>query len=155
MNCDEVEEVGSGINRNLYSISSAECSFTPKDQISKLQSLHSKVRVGKEEVTIDPLTLFLRSTCAIERKLETSMEKYFEYELTPYPTSLFKDGLMQLSLSKYLLKNHLLKPCTPRDRPEGESIVDGGALLWSVKWSKQKKFQSIAQRYLKSVTVSR
>ena len=71
-------------------------------------SLHSKVREGKEEATIDPLTLFLRLTFAIERKPETLMDKYFEYKLTPYLTSLFKDGLMRLSLSKYLLKNHVL-----------------------------------------------
>ena len=57
------------------------------------------------------------------------MDKYFEYELTPYPSSLFKDGLMPLSPSKSLLENHVLKPCVPCDCPEGEAIVDGGALL--------------------------
>ena len=55
---------------------------------------------------------------------------------------------MRLSLSKSMLKNHILKPCAPCDRHEGETIVDDGALLWSVKWSEQNKFQSVAQRYL-------
>ena len=60
LNCDEAEEVGSRINRKCDNVSFAECSFTRKDQIRNLQSLHSKVRVGMEEVTIDHLTLFLR-----------------------------------------------------------------------------------------------
>ena len=59
------------------------------------------------------------------------MDKYFEYKLTPYPTSLLKDGLVRLSLSKSLLKNHVLRPCSPCDRPDREAIVDGGDLLWS------------------------
>ena len=55
---------------------------------------------------------------------------------------------MRLSPSKSLPKNHVLKSCAQCDCPEGENIVDSGALLWSLKWSKHEKFQSIAQRYL-------
>ena len=148
LNCDEAEEIGSMINRKCDNSSFAECSFRRKDQIKNIQSLHSKVNVGKQEVSIDPHTLFLRLAFAIERKPDTVMVDYFEYELTPYPTSLFKDGLMRLPGNKCQLKNHILKPCSPCDLPEGTVIADGGALLWSVMWSKQEKFQYIAQKYL-------
>ena len=80
-------------------------------------------------MTIDPLTLLLSLDFVIERKPETLMNKYFEYDLTPYPISLFKNGLMRLSLSKSLLKDHVLKPCAPCDCPEGEALVDGGSLM--------------------------
>ena len=76
------------------------------------------------------------------------MDMYFESDPTSYPTSLLKDDIMRLSLSKFLLNSLVLKPCVPCNRSEGETLVDGGALLWSVKWSKHEKFQSIAQIYL-------
>ena len=38
--------------------------------------------VDKEEVTINPLKLFLRLAFARERKPETLMDKYFGYEVT-------------------------------------------------------------------------
>ena len=47
-----------------------------------------------------------------------------------------------------MLKNHVLRLCPPCDRPEEEVILEGGALLWSVKWSKQDEFRLITQRHL-------
>ena len=73
--------------------------FTRKDQISSLKSPYS--------TTIDPLTLFLR-LLVIERKLENEITNYVNYELTPYPMSLFKDGKI-CPTWRSELKSHLLK----------------------------------------------
>ena len=43
-------------------------------------------------MTTDPLTLFLRLLVAIEREPENERANYFNYELIPFPMSLFKDG---------------------------------------------------------------
>ena len=56
--------------------------------------------VEKEGSSIDPFTLFLRLVLAIERKPETYIDNYFRYELTPYPTSLFIDGVMRPAENK-------------------------------------------------------
>ena len=39
----------------------------------------------------------------VERKPEEEIEKYFEYELNPYPMSLFKHGCMHSKLKSFLL----------------------------------------------------
>ena len=83
----------------------------------------------KENVTIDPLTLFLRLLVVVETKPENEIANYFNYELTPYPMSLFKDGKMY-STKKSALKTLLLKNVKETDPTESTRIIDGGALLW-------------------------
>ena len=91
-NCDCLVEINALIQRDLDGKSFDSCSFKRKDQIINLESLHSSVIIEEEKVEIDPLTLFLRLDLVVERKPEKEMENYFSYELTQYPTSLFKDG---------------------------------------------------------------
>lgn len=46
-------------------------------------------------ISINPLTLFLRLGLVIESKPEINVDSYFQYELTPYPNSLFNSGDLQ------------------------------------------------------------
>ena len=104
LTCDKAEEVGSKIQNTLDGQAFADCSFKRKDKITNLQSLYSSVTIDKEQVSIDPLTLFLRLTLAVGRKPDTEIENYFFYELTPYPTSLFDNGSMRVAKNKVSLK---------------------------------------------------
>ena len=79
---------------------------------------------------IDPLTLFLRLLVAVERKPENEIANYFNYELTPYPMTLFQDGGNMCSSKKSALKTFLLKNVKEADPTESTRIIDGGALLW-------------------------
>ena len=93
VNCDRLEEVGVLIEKGLHGKNFDSCSFIRKGKIINLQSLLSSVIIENEEVTIDPLTFFLRLALIVEKKPEAEMGNYFYYELTPYPTSLFKDAM--------------------------------------------------------------
>ena len=46
---------------------------------------------GKAKIHIDPTILFSRLIAIVEREEDTKL--YFDYELSSFPTSLFKDGL--------------------------------------------------------------
>lgn len=46
-------------------------------------------------ISITPLILFLRLGLVIESKPEINVDSYFQYELTPYPNSLFNSGDLQ------------------------------------------------------------
>ena len=96
----------------------------------------------KENVTIDPITLFLCLFVAVQRKPENEIN-YFNYELTPYSMSLFKDGKM-CSTKKSALKN--VKEADPT---ESTRIIDGGALLWCCDWKNDETFEKIFEKYLK------
>ena len=100
----------------------------------------------KENETIDPLTLFLRLLVVVERKPENEIVNYFNYELTHYPMSLFKDGKM-CSTKKSALKTFLLKNVKETDLTEPARIIDGGALLWCCDWKRNETFEKICEKY--------
>ena len=146
--CDEAESIGRLLQQKLDNVVFTNCSFSRKEQVKNLLFLYSKIRIDKQDEPVNPLTLFLRLAFAIERREEKEMESYFHFELTPYPTSLFKAGVMRPADNKSTLKTHLLKSVEAATFVEGGSIADGGALLWSVKWSKNEDFSEIARRYI-------
>jgi 5'-3' exonuclease len=146
--CDKAEEIGAIIQKTLDGRSFADCSFKRTNQIKNLQSLYSSISLENDEISIDPLTLFLRLAVAIERKPETEIESYFYYELTPYPTSLFVGGKMRVA-QKATLKNHLIKKVLhSTQESSGKVVADGGALLWLCNWQKNEKFRTIFQQYV-------
>ena len=82
--------MGTLAQKGLDGINFDSCSFKRKDKIINLQSLYLSVITEKEEVAIDPLTFFLCLALVVKRKSEAEMENYFYYELTSYPTPLFR-----------------------------------------------------------------
>ena len=77
--------------------------------------------------------------------------QYFKYELTPEPTSLFKDEMMRKDNKASPLPS-LVQPTYQYDDKDDESIpnivIDGGYLLRKVVWSKDGTYNDILQRYL-------
>ena len=51
-----------------------------------IRGVKSKVKIGNEEIPVNPETLFRR--IAMLKKSDTELMEYFEYELAPYPLSL-------------------------------------------------------------------
>ena len=106
------------------------------------------VIIEKEEVAIDQLTLFLCLAIVAKRKPEEEMENYFSYEVTPYPTSLFKDGTMRTPKNKSKLKNYLSENVMTSKGVGCIKVADGGALLWCCNWNENEKFTNIFQEYV-------
>ena len=129
VNCDKAELIGARIQKSLNNQTFASCSFKRKEQITNLQSLYSSITIDKERVAIDPLTLFLRLVVLVDRKSEVEIENCFYYELTPYPTALFKDGVMRTAKNKSTLKDFLLEGVKPTENTESEIVGDGGASI--------------------------
>ena len=135
--------MGASVEKSLDGQTFSNWKFKKKDQISSLKSLYSFIQVEKENVTIDPLTLFLRLLVVVERKPENEIANYFNYELTPYPMTLFQDGGNMCSSKKSALKTFLLKNVKEADPTESTRIIDGGALLWCCGWKRNETFEKI------------
>ena len=146
LSCDKAEDVGPAIHKGLDDKSYSDCTLKRINQITNLQSLYSNVNIDKEKVSVDPLTLFLRLIVLVERKPEKEIIEYFNYELSPYPMSLFKDGVMRTA-AKSALKPFLRNGISPVEVPETVRVVDGGALLWCCDWKKDETFDVIFERY--------
>ena len=68
--------------------------------------MYNSVKVDDNKViNIKPTALFLRLIAIAHRT--PNIEDHFHYELTAYPMSLFKDGLMRKP-NKAMLRNALL-----------------------------------------------
>ena len=79
---------------------------------------------------------------------EKNIAWYFSYELSPYATSLFKEGIMRdPKISK--LRDYLTKNALQGELPVGSipHIIDGGTLLYSVRWIPDTTYWDIVKQY--------
>jgi hypothetical protein len=150
INCDDAENVGLEIQKSLDNKSVADAKIKRSEKVKTLSDLQSGVKLDGKAVSIDPIILFTRLTALIQR--EEDIESAFYYELTPEPTSIFKDGMMR-KVEKSVLRNHLLDKVQPTGiKPTAHCVIDGGALLHKVKWPKCATYQDVIDQYLKYVT---
>ena len=91
--------------------------------------------------------LFTRLSALAGR--EDNVEKYFEFELTSYPMSLFKDGVMRkpekASLRNLLLTKETVSKCCTK------KVIDGGALLHRVYWPGNVTYRVLLAHYVNTV----
>lgn len=151
INCDETELVGSIIQENLDDVSVAAASIKRSEQVRTLGYLTTGVKIGKHRVVIDPTLLFTRLIAIAQR--EDNIEKYFEFELTVVPTSLFKETALRKP-TKSQLANVItdgVELSQSANDKEATLVLDGGALLHRVKWQKNGTYKDIAYQYIRYV----
>ena len=95
INCDDAEAIGNSIQIKLDGVSVANASVKRSHKVKSLLCLKKGVTIDQQTVHVDPLVLFTRLVMLLERSYD--MSTYFQYELTPVPTSLFKEHLMRKS----------------------------------------------------------
>jgi len=149
INCDSVEEIGASIQEKMDHKVFLDVVLKKKDQVKTLERLQKGFLVDKKEVFMDSTRLFSRLIVLVERTSE--MEPFFSYELTPLPTSLFKDSFMRkpdkAALGKVLYANAI---CTV-PAPTSVFVLDGGSLLHRVKWPKTGLYIDVVQLYIQYV----
>ena len=105
VNCEDAEELGLKIQKELDNVSLSAATIKSKNQIKPLASLLNTVKVDEVQVYVSTTVLFTRLAAIAKR--EENQEKYFDYELTTEP--LFKNNLIRspdkTSLRKVLLKD--------------------------------------------------
>ena len=149
INCDQTEMIGKEINMKL-DVVVTDATIKRKDEIRTLECLKVGVKINNENVYVDPKLLFSRLLVIVER--EDNMLKYFKYELTPEPTSLFDNGAMRKttksSLAKFITQDaeEILLTGFPK------FVIDGGALLHKVKWLPGSDMQNILNQYSKYIS---
>jgi len=79
----------------LDGLNVAEASIKRRDHIKPLADLNPGIQVDQQKLNINPIILFSRLITIVQR--EEGMSPYFDYELTAFPTLLFKDNFMHKS----------------------------------------------------------
>ena len=84
-------------------------------------------------------------------QLEEDMIPYFAYELTAFPTSLFKHYAMHKTAKAQLAKV-LMSNVQPSERnTQMHHVLDGGALIPRVKWLKGATYREIVKSYVSNI----
>ena len=143
--------LGKKIQAALDNTAYHNASIKRKDQIKTFKFLQHDKTVSKTGgAAFQSHAMFNRMITVAAR--EDNIEEFFHYELTQEPMSLFKNGMMR--------KPEALRKVT---MPEEEAIkkddikncdtyvLDGGALIHRVRWSKGTKFITIAETYVKYI----
>ena len=129
-----------GINcENAYSISSSapnaivgqvftDIKLKRNDKVVTFNSHKNKIMVRGQIVDVNPTLLFHRITCVLNNGSE--MEMYLSFELAPYPTALFKSGLMRKNekaeITSILKQGNQSHASLPEN---ALFVIDGGYLL--------------------------
>ena len=144
INCDDADGVGRSIQETLDNVCIEDAKIHRKDQVKTLNSLRPAIAIEKKSVHIDSVILFTRLTALFQR--EDCIVEHFGYELTPEPTSIFKDGMMRKS-NKSVLRNVILDKIESSKDLTKVCVLDGGALLHKVKRQANSSFKDILNSY--------
>ena len=112
-----------------------EASIKRSDHIKPLADLKPGILVDKQKLNISPTILFSRLIAIVQR--EEDMSLYFDYELTAFPTSLFKDNFMRKAATAQLAKSLTDSVNVSEHKRQAKHVLDSGALLHRVKGRKR------------------
>ena len=149
INCDSAEDIGAMINKKMDDKLFPNVSFKKKDQIRTLSLLQKHCTIGNKAVHINSATLFHRLILLVQRSED--IQSFFQYELAPVPTSLFCDTFMRKADKPALarvMKQGLLIHTMPTSM---KFVIDGGALLHKLRWSRNTTFSSILNQYIRYI----
>ncbi|KAG1661618.1 hypothetical protein GQR58_021318 [Nymphon striatum] len=121
--CDQAEIIRSAIHISLNGKSLVDAKIPRSRQVLTLAA-QSKESVTRIEplYAVDSTVLFMRMSVLLERS-GNEIENYFRYELMPEPTSFV-----------------------------GESVIDGGGLLYAVTWQPFSTLKQVIYQYYSYVT---
>ena len=146
VNCDEAETVGLLLQKDWDEKRYGQVTLHKSGKIRTMTDIIKSRCSTKSKPNIDPHTLFNRLVLVGERT--ETVRGCFGYELTPYPMSLFKDGLIRKPVKPDLLRN-VVRDLTSEALPQAlQYVVDGGYILPKVRWTAQSNTDDILRLYV-------
>ena len=132
-NCDCADAIGLEMQKKWDEKNYGDVSFKKGEQVKTISQMINTCSVDKEKVSIDPNMLFHRLVLVGER--QNNLRECFSYELTPYPMSLFKDGLMRKPVKPNLYRDFTTGLVEAHIPSSVQYVVDGGYLVHKVRWN--------------------
>ena len=120
---------------------------------TKFSLLAQRIPLGSMEngdVQVDPLLLFQRLITVVQTS--DKLRSAFQHELCSYPPALFDSSLLLREAHKPALADaiwRLIGPDVPTDVPDDGSryVVDGGALIQRIPWSRWSTHGCVFHQY--------
>jgi hypothetical protein len=147
--CDMAEDVGAAIHKEIDGQLFVDIKLKKSDRVRSLAVLHKAGHAVKKDVIADACALFGRLIILAERSVD--IPTYFDYELTPVPSSLFHNDYMRKP-DKPALAKCLIGDLFSAIPAVVCYIVDGGAMLHRVRWLKKANCSDVLQQYVTYVS---
>ncbi|CAG4943948.1 unnamed protein product [Parnassius apollo] len=148
INCHKAREVGIACMSKITGLTFDNIKLKRADKVVPLLAMSSTVKVHDKKIPVDPVLLFQRMS--ITTALEDEIEKYFEYELAPYPLSIF-DEIGMRKTQKSAIYDCFQTVILDIDNINSTFIIDGGFLLHRVVWDHEETFHNILDKYVQYV----
>jgi len=152
VNCDNAEAVGKSILESMTGHSVSEYTFRKKNQVVTMDT--KAVKIKGDTVQIDPNLLFQRLVTAGTRY--GGLEEVFKFELCSYPPALFESQLLMNPANKPILADSLWDETiasAPKPPEDVHFVLDGGALLHRIPWTKGSTWDDILNSYIRHVSL--
>ena len=155
VNADDAKTVGQLILDSMVGQSVRDISFQRKTQAVTL-AVKTAVKVDDESVQIDPQLLFQRLSLIATNGTHDNPASVFKYELCSHPPALFDAYSLPWTANKPSFAEALWKVVEKVNGQELPSdvhyVLDGGALLQRVPWSKGETFEAVCERYVEYIS---
>lgn len=156
-NAHKACDVGTVILDKMVGHKVSEFSFKWPDKAVTMATVSkSSVKIDGDIISVDPQLLFQRLVSVVGDIYQNKRE-VFKFELSSYPSSLFETPFFPRLPNKAQLAEEIwvsAKDGMPEVPTSGELqyVLDGGALLQLIPWSRGASFASIVQSYVCYVT---
>ncbi|CAG9820707.1 unnamed protein product [Phaedon cochleariae] len=140
VNCCNAQDIGSIGISNIIGKDFDSVKFKRKDRVIPLGAINNSITIEEVAVPIDPLLIFHRM--CIAKKTDEELQQYLEYELAPFPLSLFSEEGMRKGTKSSLYKAFTPLPSDVQFENKVH-VIDGGFLLHRVVWQCNESFVSI------------
>jgi hypothetical protein len=117
------------------------------DKVKTLANMHNMFKFTDETGEIDASKLFQRLVIVAQSDRSCDVPSAFQYELSVYPTSFFRDGMMRKPDKPGSFRTALVGLTSVSLPPDAFYVIDGGCLLHMVRWLKGQTFGQLTHQY--------
>lgn len=153
INSYDAFNVGISIMKKITGLNFKDLKLSKTDNVQSLLAVNSKIVKDKEEIPVDPLLLFQR-ICVL-KKSDDELKNYLNFELSPYPLSLFDEaGIMRKTTKATFYDIFSELPINVDDVDKFNYVIDGGMMLYRVTWQTNEEYDKIFKNYLRYLRVN-
>ena len=149
VNVDNAAAIGDHILEKMVGEKVSDFSFKKKDQAVTMGSKND-VKVDGDIVQFEPHILFQKLAVAAERSDSIDPETIFKHELITIPKALAKTPELLHEAQKSTLADTIWSTVNQNAAsvPDGvRYVLDGGALLHRIPWSRGSTYEGILETY--------
>ena len=137
VNCCDAFEVGLNAMKRVDGDNFKDMKLKRSEKSVPLLAVNSKIVINKEVVPIDPLLLFQR--ISIIKSSDNELKEFLQYELAPFPLSLFDELGMRKNVKSQLYSIFTSSSIALNIMHNVKYVIDGGMLLHRVPWKINEK----------------